>query len=186
MILLCACISFMNRPAAPHTPPPPGRLRGDACRTLCAKFCVAVCLPALCRVQDTRFKWKTKLAGGAALTIKQHVPGGNWALIPNPGVPHCALLAAGCRPRAVQRGGVPHCRSALLRAIVKQRHAAPARERPVTYTNLHSPTVSPPPATAAAAFASAACPAAAAEFELSRSGVLGKHGKLVAGYDFME
>jgi hypothetical protein len=82
-----------------------GRLRGDACRTLCAKFCVAVCLPALCRVQDTRFKWKTKLAGGAALTIKQHVPGGNWALIPNPGVPHCALLAAGCRPRAVQRGG---------------------------------------------------------------------------------
>ena len=34
--------------------------------------------------QDTRLKWKGKV-GKNDLTLKQHVPDGKWALVPNPG-----------------------------------------------------------------------------------------------------
>jgi hypothetical protein len=36
-------------------------------------------------VQDTHLKFKTAAVAGSSLTIKQHVPGGLWALVPNPG-----------------------------------------------------------------------------------------------------
>lgn len=35
-------------------------------------------------LQDTRLKWKGKV-GKNDLTLKQHVPDGKWALVPNPG-----------------------------------------------------------------------------------------------------
>ena len=49
-------------------------------------------------VQDTRLKYKTKV-GKSTLVVKQHVPGGKWALVPNPGAcwssPRCKLLHLG-------------------------------------------------------------------------------------------
>lgn len=48
--------------------------------------------PAL---QDTHLKYKAKL-GKSTLTVKQHVPGGKWALAPNPGGCRC-----GCWQRIV-------------------------------------------------------------------------------------
>ncbi len=35
------------------------------------------------RSQDTRLKWKADVGEGK-LTVKQTVPAGNWALVPNP------------------------------------------------------------------------------------------------------
>jgi hypothetical protein len=37
--------------------------------------------------QDTHLKFKTKVGNASTLTIKQHVPGGKWALVPTPGEP---------------------------------------------------------------------------------------------------
>lgn len=43
-------------------------------------------------MQGTRLKWKGKL-GKSDLTLKQHVPDGKWALVPNPGeLASCNIL----------------------------------------------------------------------------------------------
>ena len=57
--------------------------------------------PALCWLQDTRLKWKGSV-GKADLTVKQLVPGGKWALVPNPGESRrpCCHAAVGRGSRA--------------------------------------------------------------------------------------
>lgn len=44
-------------------------------------------------VQDTHLKVKTRVGDDTTLTIKQHVPGGKWALVPTPGEPPYCLCS---------------------------------------------------------------------------------------------
>ena len=64
-------------------------------------------------LQGTRLKWKGKL-GKSDLTLKQHVPDGKWALVPNPGKCLFSLQAGFLHHQCYPKQHVPDEKWALV------------------------------------------------------------------------
>ncbi len=64
-------------------------------------------------MQGTRLKWKGKL-GKSDLTLKQHVPDGKWALVPNPGKCVFSLQAGFLHHQCYPKQHVPDGKWALV------------------------------------------------------------------------